>query len=448
MSTDERLQYMLQTPLKKILFSLAIPTIISNLISSFYNLADTYFVGQIGSESATGAIGIVFPIMSIMQAFGFMFGHGSGNYISRAMGAGKTKEAEKIAITGFVSAFACGLILMLVIWAFTEPIVKILGGTQTIAPYAKRYLIFLLPGIPFLVSSLVLNNQLRYQGNAFYAMIGIVSGAILNIVLDPIFIFKCNLGVAGAALATSLSQMVAFCVLLVGTVKRGAIKLKLKNLSINMSTYVNILKGGLPSLARQGVGSLGGVFLNVAASGYGDSVVAAMSIVSRCSMMASSGIVGFGQGFQPICGFNYGAKKYQRVIDCYWLAVKVTCGALCCISLLGFVFAPNIVSLFLKDNLVVAEIGAKALRFQCLSFPCFSFIIMSNMMLQTIGLTGKATLLAIGRQGIFLILSVSIFPPLLGVLGVQLAQPIADFSTFIMAVPIALGTIRKMSVMK
>lgn len=444
MTSEEKLRDMTQSPIPGLVLRLAVPTIISMMITSFYNMADTYFVGQIGSASATAAIGVVYPLMAIMQAVGFMFGHGSGNHMSRVLGAGDTEDASRMAATGFISAFLCGLAIALILLCTNDGLVYTLGATETIAPYARQYITYLLPGVPFLVSSLVLNNQLRFQGSAFYGMIGITAGAVLNIALDPLFIFVLDLGVAGAALATSVSQMLSFVLLLLGTYRGGNIAIRLKNFTPTLANYREIFRGGVPSLARQGLASVATICLNVAAGGYGDEAIAAMSIVTRVVQMGGSAIVGFGQGFQPICGFNYGAKKYARVRSAYWFCVKISCCALIVISGLAIAFSPNIIALFQKDNQRVIEIGALALRMQCVFFPLFSFVCISNMMLQTMGIAGKATLLAISRQGLFFIPAVFVLERCFGLLGVQLAQPTADVLSFALALPIALSVLKEL----
>lgn len=444
MTSEQKLRYMTETPLPKLVLSLSVPTVISMLITSFYNMADTYFVGLIGSASASGAVGVVFPFMAIMQAVGFMFGHGSGNHISRVLGAGDAEDAQRMAATGFISAFIAGVIIMLIGLIGSEPLVYLLGSTDTIAPYAQEYLRYLMPGVPFLVSSLVLNNQLRFQGSAFYAMIGITSGALLNVVLDPLFIFGLGMGVAGAALATSLSQIVSFFLLLAGTARGGNIRIRLRCFSPSVANFAEIFRGGVPSLARQGLNSLSTVCLNLAAGGYGDAAIAAMSIVSRIMMMVISAIIGFGQGFQPICGFNYGAKLYGRVRSAFWFCVKLCFAVLVVLALAAFCLAPQIVSLFLATDGEVQRIGTLALRLQCLFLPLFSFVCISNMMLQTMGLAGRATLLAAARQGMFFIPAVLGLEKLLGLLGVQIAQPVADVLSFLLALPLALGVLREL----
>ena len=443
-NAEEKRIYMTQTPLRKLVLTLSVPTVVSMLITSLYNMADTFFVGMLYSESATGAVGVVLPLMTIMQAVGFMFGHGSGNYMARALGGGNEKDAEKMAVTGFVIAFAIGVAIAVGCFLNLKPLAFLLGATPTIAPYAMEYIAYLLPGAPFLIASLVLNNQLRFQGSAFYAMFGIISGALCNVILDPILIFHAGLGVAGAALATSISQTISFVMLYVGTLKGSNIQLHLKNLSFHLDTYKEILRGGLPSLGRQGFASISIVFFNTVTGSYGDAAVAAMSIVSRVMMIANSAIIGFGQGFQPICGFNYGAKCYGRVVDCFWFCVRVSFVVLFCISLCGLFFAEDIISIFLQGNAEVEQIGALCLRMQCIFFPLLSFVIFSNMMLQTLGMAGKATILAMARQGVFFIPAIYLLEAHFGLFGIQISQAVSDVCSFLLSLPIALGVLNSL----
>lgn len=430
---EEKFQMMTSAPIPGLIGKMAVPTIISMLITSIYNIADTFFVSKLGT-SATASVGIVFPVMAIIQALGFFFGHGSGNSISRRLGAKDTEQAEQLAGIGFFSALLCGLCVAALGLIFLEPLSIILGSTPTILPYTKDYLGIILLGAPYMTAQLVLNNQLRFQGNAFYAMIGITSGGILNIFLDPIFIFKLNMGVSGAALATILSQFISFLLLLWGIKISNCIPVRLKSIRHLRTNLKIIAQGGLPSLFRQGLGSISILALNLAANPYGDAAIAAMSIVSRISQFAISALIGFGQGFQPVCGFNYGAKKYHRVREAFWFCVKVATCVLIIISIAGFFFADSLISIFRKDDLQVIAIGTLALRMQCIALPLSGWVIMNNMLTQTIGKTFKASILAAARQGIFFIPAVLLLPPALGILGIQLAQPVADVCAFSLAV--------------
>lgn len=433
---------MTEAPVGGLIAKLAVPCIVSMLVTSFYNMADTFFVGQLKSNSATGAVGIVFSMMAIIQAVGFFFGHGSGNFISRELGKKNYHEAEKMAATGFFSAFAAGILIMIAGEVFIEELAYLLGSTETILPYTKDYLGAILLGAPWITSSFVLNNQLRFQGNATYAMFGITFGAVLNIVLDPVLIFGFDMGISGAGYATVISQFVSFCVLLYGMQKHGNIKIKLSNIQFKFYYYKNIFGGGFPSLARQGLASIATISLNHAAGPFGDEVIAAMGVVQRIVMFGASSMIGFGQGFQPFCGFNFGAGLYKRVKEGFYFCVKTSAVFLLGIAALGFVFAPQLISLF-RDDPKVIEIGAFALRLQCVTFVTHSWIVLSNMMTQVIGRTVPATFLATARQGLFFIPAVLILSSAIGVTGIQLAQPIADIGTLLCAIPIQLKILKE-----
>ena len=441
---QQKFDRMTKTPIPRLIGELAVSTIISMLVTSFYNMADTFFVGKINT-SATAAVGIVFPLMAMIQAFGFFCGHGSSNYISRQLGAHNFEDASKMSATGFVTAFVLGLGILVVGFLFTDPLLHIMGSTETILPYARSYMRIILIGAPYMTASLVLNNQLRFQGSAFYSMIGITTGAVLNIVLDPLFIFVLDMGVAGAALATIISQFVSFCLLIAGTFRGGNLRLNLKDFSPSLKYYQNIVKGGAPSLFRQGLGSFATVCLNLMAGPYGDAAIAAMSIVTRISQFAASVVIGFGQGFQPVCGFNYGAKLFKRVQEGFWFCVKFCTSVLLVAAVCGWIFSPNLIGIFLKTDPLVIEYGSQALRLQALTFPLVGWITIANMMLQTIGKTVKASLLAMSRQFLFFVPVILTLPGFLGILGVQLSQPIADFCSFLLAVPLSISVLREMS---
>lgn len=441
---QQKFDRMTKTPIPRLIGELAVPTIISMLVTSFYNMADTFFVGKINT-SATAAVGIVFPLMAMIQAFGFFCGHGSGNYISRQLGAHNFEDASKMSATGFVTAFVLGLGILVVGFLFTDPLLHIMGSTETILPYARSYMRIILIGAPYMTASLVLNNQLRFQGSAFYSMIGITTGAVLNIVLDPLFIFVLDMGVAGAALATIISQFISFCLLIAGTFRGGNLRLNLRDFSPSLKYYQNIVKGGAPSLFRQGLGSFATVCLNLMAGPYGDAAIAAMSIVTRISQFAASVVIGFGQGFQPVCGFNYGAKLFKRVQEGFWFCVKFCTSVLLVAAVCGWIFSPNLIGIFLKTDPLVIEYGSQALRLQALTFPLVGWITIANMMLQTIGKTVKASLLAMSRQFLFFVPVILTLPGFLGILGVQLSQPIADFCSFLLAVPLSISVLREMS---
>ena len=441
---EQKFHKMTETPVGRLICQLAMPCIISMLVTSFYNMADTFFVGKLDSDAATGAVGVVFSLMAVIQAIGFFFGHGSGNFISRELGKQNFEEASNMAATGFFSALAAGLLICVLGQIFLEPLAYLLGSTDTILPYAKAYLRVILIGAPWMTASLVLNNQLRFQGSAAYAMVGIASGAVLNIGLDPLLIFVFGMGVAGAAWATIFSQFVSFCLLLIGCTKGGNLHIHISRVQLKWSYYAMIIKGGLPSLARQGLASVATICLNQAARSYGDAAIAAMSVVQRIMMFGASAMIGFGQGFQPVCGFNYGARLYHRVKEGFWFCVKTSTVFLFAVGTLGFIFAPQLVALFRDDPQVIAY-GATALRFQCVTFCFQGWVVMSNMMLQTIGRTAPATFLAMARQGVFFIPLVWILSAAFGMLGIQMTQTVSDCLTLICAIPIQLKVLRELS---
>ena len=447
MDAEQKFKYMTEEPIPRLVCSLAVPTIISMLITSFYNMVDTFFVGRINT-SATAAVGVVFSLMAIIQAFGFFFGHGSGHYISRQLGAQNTEEASKMASIGFFSALFAGAVLAVCGLIFIEPLARILGSTDTILPYAIDYLRYILIGAPYMTASLVLNNQLRFQGNAMYGMVGIVTGAVINIVLDPILIFICGMGIGGAALATIISQFISFILLLWVSQRGPGIHISWKNAKFSGYFLKEIVRGGVPSLCRQGLGSVATIALNVAAGVYGDAAIAGMSIVSRITMFAYSALIGFGQGFQPVCGFNYGAKLYDRVREAFYFCLKTAAGFLILLSVAGYIGAPQLIELFRKGDPEVTAVGIAALRFSCISFTLSGGIVMSNMLLQSIGMAVRASIVAAARQGLFFLPLIFILPAFLGLRGVEMCQMVSDILTFLLAMPLSISVLNRMGVKK
>lgn len=435
MTQEEKYVYMTTQPVERIIPKLAVPTIISMLVTSFYNMADTFFVGRL-STSAQAGVGVAFPVMAIIQAFGFLFGQGSGNYISRALGKKDAKRAEHMAACGFFYGIGAGIVLMALGLMLQDALCAMLGATQTSLPYTKQYLTLILIGAPIMSPSLVLNNQLRFQGNALYAMIGIVSGAVINIVLDPILMFGFELGVTGAALATIISQSVSLLLLLLGTRREASIHIRIRNFTFDKYYITEILRGGIPSLCRQGIAGISSIVLNHATACYSDAAIAGMSIVTRVSFFINSVIVGFGQGFQPVCGFNYGAALYGRVKKAFWFCVKLGSLVLFSISVIAFLFAPQVISLFTKGDGDVIAIGAVALRFNCLTLSLNAFNITANMMLQSAGRAVSASLLSLSRQGLFLIPALTILSEIFGLRGIQIAQPVSDLLCMFLSIPL------------
>ena len=449
---EDKYREMTETPVPRLVVRLAIPSMISMVVTAFYNVVDTAFIGHLSTE-ATAGIGISFAYMVFIQAIGFFFGHGSGNYISRSLGARQFSQAGTMAAVGFFSPIILGTIAALICLPLLPQLATLLGAPANVVPYACNYLRYILIASPFMMSALTLNNQLRLQGNARFGMIGIVSGAILNIALDPLFIYVFKLGVSGASLATAISQLFAWFLLLRGTMKGESVHIRLSNFKPSWAAYREILAGGLPSLFRQVFNCTSVIMLNYAAAHYApigqeDSSVAAFAVVSRTTMFAYSLILGFTQGFQPVCGFNYGARLYARVKQSYLFTLIVTTSMLTVLSLLGYLFAPQIVAIFRSEDPVLLDIGIQALRWQCVVFPLCTLATATNMLFQNIRLTFPATLLAIGRQGLFFIPALIILPHHLGLQGVEMSQAVADLCTCLLAIPFAIWITRKLSKQK
>ena len=434
---------MTETPLPKLITSLAIPTIISMLITGFYNAADTYFVSKLGT-SASAATGIVFSLMTLIQAVSFCIGMGSGSTISRRLGQQRKEEADIIGSSGILLGISFGLCLVVFGNLFIKPLMKVLGSTDTILPYAQSYGTYILIAAPFMICSFILNNMLRSEGKAKMSMVGIASGAILNIVLDPILIFVFKLGISGAAIATGISQFVSFIILFSFYIrKKTVINLSVKHFSKDIFIYLMILRNGLPSFCRQGLASISTVALNFNASMYGDEAVAAMSIVGKVFMLIFSVLIGFGQGYQPVVGYNFGAKKYERVKGAFKFTLKVGTILLGILAAGGFILSPIIVKGFINDAKVI-EIGSNALRYQCIAMPIMTLGVLSNMTFQCVGEPWKATFLSSCRQGVYFIPLILILPRIFGITGVQITQPVADVFTFLTSAPFIINFLKKL----
>ena len=448
MTSQQRTEMMLNAPVSRVIPRLAIPTIISMLITAIYNMADTFFVSQLGT-SASGAVGVTFSAMAIIQAVAFMFGMGTGPNVSQALGAGDDERAQRYASVGFFTAFGIGVVIAVLALSNIDWLVRFLGATETIAPYARDYATYIFYAAPFMMCSFVMNNLLRFEGLAAYGMVGITAGGILNMLLDPLFIFTFGLGTAGAAIATAISQFVSFSILLFMCCTRpDAIRFSLRRFRPTPGMYARIVYNGFPSLGRQGIASVSTILLNNAAGLYGDAAIAAMAIVTRFIMFINSSVIGFGQGFQPVCGFSYGAGKYSRVREAFWFSVKVTTAILLMLCIGSLLLSENIVALFRKDDPLVIEIGTFALRAQLCTLPLWGFIVMSNMFTQSIGYGLRATILSLSRQGIFLIPALLILPRLFGLAGIQIAQPISDACTLVLSIAIASGVLRQLGQMQ
>ena len=444
----EELQYnkMIKTPVKKLVLVLGIPTTISMLVTSIYNIADTYFVSNIG-EGAAGAVGIVFPLMAIVQAIGFTFGMGASSMISSKLGEKKDQDAQKLGSSAFYVAMALGILLAIFSMIFIEPLMKVLGATETNIGYAMDYAKYIIYGYPIMIGSFVLNNILRSEGKALLSMIGLTTGGVLNILLDPLFIKTYDMGISGAAIATLISQALSFIILLTMFVtKKSIITLSPKYITKEAWVYKDVLKIGFPSLCRQGLASIATIFLNNQAGLYGgDAALDAMSIVSKIFMIVFSVSLGIGQGYQPVCGYNYFAKKYDRVKEammftliCGFALMLVTCVIL-------FIFSENVMGLFVEGSPQVVAIGSRVIKYQSIAMPFLSLNVIANMSFQSTKKKFAATILSCCRQGIFFIPFIFILPLIFELGGVETTQALSDFCTFLFTIPFFVKFVKELN---
>lgn len=438
---------MTETPISKLVIRLGIPTTISMLVTNIYNMADTYFVGKIGT-SASGAVGILFGLMAIIQAFGFMFGHGAGSIISRKLGAKDTQSAAVYASTAFVGAFAAGLLITVFGFLFLDPLLVLLGSTKTILPYARVYASLILIAAPFMATSCVMNNILRYEGRAALAMIGLTAGSILNIFGDWALMQGLHMGVLGAGISTAVSQIISFFILLYMFLRgKTESKLALRWVARDLRPLLLICRTGFPSLMRQGLASIATMSLNHYAKIYGDAAVAAMSIVNRiCAFVFSIGL-GVGQGFQPVSAFNYGAKKYGRVREAFRFTMAAGEVLLGSLALVGLVATPYLIGFFREDAAVIA-IGTVALRAQLVTLFLQPPALCANMLFQSVGKNGTATFLAVLRNGVCFLPLLVLMSGAFALTGVELSQAAADVLTFAISVPFAVSFLRKLKAME
>lgn len=433
---DTQYQKMIQTPIPKLVTSLAVPTMITMLVTSVYNVVDAYFVSKIGT-SASGAVGIVFSMMTIIQAVGFTVGMGAGSVISRLFGEKEEKKAQQTASCALFSSVILGIVLSVFGIVFLEELMVLLGATETILPYAVDYAKYILYVAPVMTASFVLNNLLRAEGKTKLSMVGIGCGSILNIGLDPLFIFSFDWGICGAAAATAISQCISCLILFLFFLrKKTIIRFSVKNLSANLSLYKEFIGNGMPSFFRQGLAGVASVTLNRTAAYYGDAAVAAMSIVGKVFMMVYCVLIGFGQGYQPVVGYNYGAKKYDRVRLAYRFMMIAGTAGMTLFGVLLFAFASVLMRQFVSDDPKVTEIGTYALRFQCAVMPLLPLGIACNMTFQAVGQSVKAAFLASCRQGVFFLPLILVLPNIFGITGMEISQPIADAATFLICLPI------------
>lgn len=455
-NADEQYNKMVNTPVWKLITKLAIPTIISMLVTSLYNMADTFFVSQLGTE-ASAAVGIVFPIMSIIQAFGFTLGMGSGSLVSIRLGQKRNEEASVISSTAFFAALSVGLLITCFGNIFARAVLGFVGADETVLPFSRDYAFFIFWGAPFMCASFVLNNDLRAEGKAFFSMIALTTGGILNMILDPFFIFNelplfgtglvlkgFGFGIRGAALCTLISQFTSFWLLFSFYLRRKSIcHISIKNISKDLRVLGKVTATGLPSLARQGLASIASILLNRNAALFGISAIAAMSIVGKIIMFIASMMIGIGQGFSPVSGYNYGAKRYDRVKKAYIFLVANGACIMSVFAAAAVIFAPQIIAAFRNDPSVI-EVGTVALRWQAAFLPLHALIVGTNMLMQSTRHIKAATFLSMNRQGVYFIPAILILPQFFGLFGVEISQAVADlFSTFT-AIPYMIWFFRKL----
>lgn len=433
-SNTKQFDKMTKTPVKKLINTLAVPTIISMMVTIIYNLADTYFVSKI-SVAASGATGIVFSLMGLIQAFSFMFGHGAGSCASRKLGAKDNDSASAYCSTGFFLGLAFGVLIMALGLIFLTPFIRALGSTETILPYAKAYGMYILIAAPAMSTSFVMNNVLRFEGRANLAMVGLTTGAVLNIALDPILIFVFDTGIAGAGIATAVSQYISMIILLSMYLRgKTQCKIKLRFVTLKPRFVWEIISTGAPSLARQGLNAIATMIMNIQAAPFGDECIAAMSVSAKCMMFIFSVCLGIGQGFQPVCSFNYGAKLYGRVREALTYTWKMCTGVTAILSAIMFALAPQVVALF-RTEAAVVQIGTEATRFACVALCFLPTVMMANMAFQSIGRTGPAFFLACAQNGLFFIPFVLILPHFIGVVGIECSQPLGYILSAMIALP-------------
>jgi len=432
---------MTETPVPRLILNLGIPTTISMLITNIYNMADTYFVGTLG-ESAQAATGVLFTVQAIMQGIAFMFGHGGGTFIARALADKNTKEATKYISSAFFVGGLIGLIITVLGLTFLDPLVRFLGSTETIVPHAKDYGMWILLAAPFIICSFILNNGLRYEGKAFYAMFGLTAGGLLNIFGDYFLVMKCGLGVYGAGLATAASQVVSFSILLFMYLKMAQSSISLKAVSREFKLYLTICRVGLPSLIRQGLTSVTNGLLNNLTKPFGDAAIAAMSVVSRYSNFLMCVGLGMGQGFQPVASFNYQAKKIDRVKKGLLFTTAFGLVFIGAMSTISIIFAEPIISIFQKHPDVIA-IGSTALRFTAFGMLFMPFSVPVNMLYQSIQQPTISSVLSLIRSGMVTIPILLFGVPLLGLLGIQIAQPTADMIAGLISIPFIIRFVKK-----
>ncbi len=435
LSPEEQHKKMTETSVAKLVISLSIPTVLSQMITSIYNMADTYFVTSLG-DSAVGAVSVVYALQSIIQAIGYGLAMGASSLVSRKLGQEDNRAASKYAACAYYAAFLLGLVLTIGCLIDLDGLLRLFGSTETILPYAHDYGLIILLGAPVMCASFVLNNVTRAQGRAVTAMLGLTVGGLFNIILDPIFIFSFQMGVGGAALATVVSQCISFVILLAFYFgKRSIISLSPKHISRNLSDYAMIIKTGLPTVFRQGLGSLSTTLLNVQVKVYGDAAIAAVGIANKIYMLLRSFVLGIGHGFQPVAGYNYGAQKLDRVKKAFWVATAVGTIVAGLSSVFLLLYSSQVIEFFNPETAETLRIGSRMLIIMGFAIPTLGYSTYVNQLYQSLGFVKGATILASCRQGIFFVPLVFLLPAIWGLDGILLTQSLADVLTFVISIP-------------
>ena len=433
---------MVESPLEPLIIRMSVPSIISLLITSIYNLADTFFVGRLGT-SATGAVGIVYPLMTLIMALGLMFGKGTGTLMGRQLGRQETRKAEETAVQGLVYVISLVGFLMLLGLLFIHPLVSLLGASPSMRDYTVVYARYILIAMPFKAAATALSCILRFQGFSKRSMYGLGSGAVLNILLDPLLMFGLGMGFAGAGAATMIGEIVSFFVLLWQCTRKGCIRISLRNFSFSWKGLRDIFSGGFSSLLKNGLSSLASVLLNRAARPYGDAVIAAFMIVNRLVHMCQQIYFGIGEGYQTVCSYNYGARQYRRVKEGFWFCIKIG-AALLTVIVIAFLFPEQIIGLFRKDDPEVILYGSWILRAHMATLSLLPVCSTGFVMLQGIGRNRDATIIGSGRQGLFLLPLILILPRFLGVAGLIAVQPCSDVLSTILGILILRPNLKKL----
>ena len=447
-SQSKKMELLGSTSIPKALLAMGIPTMIGMLVNAFYNLVDAYFVGGLG-ESQMGAISVVYPLGQVVVGLGLLFGNGAASYISRLLGRGDKENADKVASTALYSSVSVGAVIIIISMVFLHPILKLLGATDSIMPYAATYASIYIVSCIFNVFNVTMNNIVTSEGAAKTTMCALLTGAVLNIALDPLFIYVFDLGVAGAAIATAISQVVSTCVYLTYIFrKKSVFHFRVKDCTYTKETMSEIFKIGIPTLVFQILTSVSISLINNAAGDYGDSAIAGMGVVTRLISMGSLSVFGFIKGFQPIAGYSYGAKKFDRLREA--IKTSILWSTVFCVifGVILALFPTAIVSQFTKGDAEMIRIGAASLRANGISIMLFGFYTVYSSLFLALGKGREGFILGACRQGICFIPVILLLPMVWGLNGIMYAQPIADVLSAIITVFMAIPLHKKLNEMQ